>query len=421
VDRSTFQRAAGTSSTNAPETREPVLAVEGLSFAYGDHDVLRSVDFALERGGFMGIVGPNGSGKSTLLRILDGLLKPRAGQVLLQGRSLEEYKRSSVAREIAFVPQEFALEHEFSVREVVEMGRYSRRKEAGGAAVVDEVLDTLGIDHLAVRPFARLSGGERQLVVLAQALVQQPSVLLLDEPASHLDVSHQLILFERLQELNRQGLTIACVLHDLNLALNYFDSLVMLKSGQVAAYGPAEEVLSPANVEAVYGVGAYMHRHAGRVFLTFTPRVRPVGRGRVHLVCGGGTGTFLMRELSESGFSVSVGVINALDTDEITGRELGLPMAVEAAFSPISDEAYAECLGLVDAADLVLVTEVPIGQGNARNLDVIRGALAAGKRVCVVEGLTERDFTGRSAALSLAGAELVKDSGEALALIGATL
>lgn len=395
----------------------PALTLEGLSFAYGDHPVLRSVSFRVAQGDFMGIVGPNGSGKSTLLKAVDGLLRPQAGQVLLRGRPVREYGRAAVAREIAFVPQEFTLDYEFSVREVVEMGRYSRRKEAPVSAVVDEVLATLGIAHLADRPFMRLSGGERQLVVLAQALAQQPSILLLDEPASHLDVSHQLALFGHLQTLNRQGLTIVCVLHDLNLALHYFETLVMLSDGQVAGFGVAHDVLDPANLEAVYGVKAYMHHHAGRTFLTFSPRPRPTSGTRIHLICGGGTGSYLMRELTDRGFSVSAGVINALDTDEVTGRELGLPMAVEAPFSPISDEAYAECLMLIAEADVVLLTDVPIGRGNARNLDVMEAALAAGKAVWAVAGIAERDFTGRASDVSLSRVQLVDDIDEALARI----
>ena len=124
-----------------------------------------------------------------------------------------------------------------------------------------------------------------------------------------------------------------------------------------------------------------------------------------------------MRELTDRGFSVSAGVINALDTDEATGRDLGLPMAVEAAFSPISDEAYAECLSLIAEADLVLLTDVPIGRGNARNLEAMEVALAAGKAVWAVADIAERDFTGRASDVSLSGVQLVDDIDDALARI----
>ena len=208
--------------------------------------------------------------------------------------------------------------------------------------------------------------------------MQRAPLLLLDEPASALDVSHQLRLFDLLKELNADGLTVLCILHDLNLALHYFDKLIVLSDGEVAAFGPPDEVLRPEVVEAVYGVRAYLHRHAGRTYLTFSPRLRGERRGRVHLVCGGGTGAGMMRELVDAGYEVTAGVLNALDTDEETGSELGLHMAVEAPFSPVGDEAHAENLELMRAADLVVVSAVPISHGNARNVEAAREALAAG-------------------------------------------
>ena len=230
------------------------------------------------------------------------------------------------------------------------------------------------------------------MVVLAQAIVQNAGVLLLDEPAASLDVSHQLRLFDLLRQLNHDGLTVVCVLHDLNLALHYFDKLLVLSEGGAAAWGPAEEALSPAIIEAVYGVHAYVHRHAGRTYLTFSPRPRlqPQDRGRVHVVCGGGTGSQLVRDLVDRGYRVSAGTLNALDSDEVTGRELGLSMAVEAPFSPVGDSAHDENLQLMATADLVILTAVPLGHGNARNIDAVRRALAQrhaglGRRRCAGE------------------------------------
>ena len=230
--------------------------------------------------------------------------------------------------------------------------------------------------------------------MLAQALMQRAKLLLLDEPASALDVSHQLRLFDLLKELNGEGLSVLCILHDLNLAIHYFDKLLVLSEGEVAAYGPPDEVLRPEIVEAVYGVRAYLHKHAGRTYLTFSPRLRGERLGRVHLVCGGGTGAGLMRELVDAGYDVSAGVLNALDTDEETGSELGLSMAVEAPFSPVGDEAHAENLELMRAADLVMLAAVPVSHGNARNIEAVLEAAAAGTPVWAVRGVLDDDFTG---------------------------
>ena len=383
--------AGGVSPERAPG---PITELRGVSFAYDGIPALKDVSFALESGGFAGVVGPNGSGKSTLLKIVDGILACGEGDALLEGRPVDSYSRRELARAVAFVPQSFNLDFEFTAREVIEMGRYARKGLGGTQRVVEDLLDRLDIRPLANRPFPELSGGEKQMVVLAQALAQEPRLMLLDEPAAHLDVSYQLKLFDLLKSLNGEGLATLCVLHDLNLAMLYFDELLMLSGGRLVAHGVTGDVLTPETIEAIYGVRAYVHRHAGRTFLTFSPRSMGATRGRVHLICGGGTGAYLMRELVDLGFSVSAGVVNALDTDEVTGRELGLAMAAEAPFTDITDEAHEENLALARGADLVILTDVPIGTGNARNLEAFAEAARAGKSVWAVAGVEERDFCG---------------------------
>ena len=394
-----------------------LVTLRDVDFAYDERPVLRRISFDLEAGDFVGIVGPNGSGKSTLIDLIDGLQHPGAGEVLINGVPTNRFRRRQMACEVALVPQHFALDFDLSVREVVEMGSYCRGKGAESCGDAELTLARLGIPELAGRRFTELSGGEKQLVVLAQALMQHAKLLLLDEPASALDVSHQLRLFDLLKELNREGLSVLCILHDLNLAIHYFDKLLVLSDGEVAAYGPSDEVLRPEIVEAVYGVRAYLHRHAGRTYLTFSPRLRPERRGRVHLVCGGGTGAGLMRELVDAGYDVSAGVLNALDTDEETGRELGLPMAVEAPFSPIGEEADAENRELMRRADLVIVAAVPVSHGNVRNIKAVLEVAAAGTPVWAVRGVLDADFTGVTAELEPAGVEFFADDAEMLAAL----
>ncbi len=394
-----------------------LVSVRDLGFTYDVRPVLRRVSFDVDAGDFVGVVGPNGSGKSTLLDLIDGVLRATAGKILVRGKPTHTYRRRDMAREVALVPQQFALEFDLSVREVVEMGYYCRAREADAPADAGETLARLGVGGLVDRRFSELSGGEKQLVVLAQALMQQAPLLLLDEPASALDVSHQLRLFDLLKELNADGITVLCILHDLNLALHYFDKLLVLSDGEVAAFGPPDEVLRPEIIEAVYGVRAFLHRHAGRTYLTFSPRLSGERLGRVHLVCGGGTGSGLMRELVDAGYDVSAGVLNALDTDEETGRELGLRMAVEAPFSPVSDEAHAENLELMRSADLVVISAVPVSHGNARNVEAAHEALRAGTRVWVDEGVRVNDFAGVVDGLAAGGAQFFADEEALLAAV----
>ena len=388
-----------------------LVSVRDLGFTYDVRPVLRRVSFDVDGGDFVGVVGPNGSGKSTLLDLIDGVLRPTSGKILVRGKPTHTYRRRDMAREVALVPQQFALEFDLSVREVVEMGYYCRAKEADAPADAGQTLARLGVGGLVDRRFSELSGGEKQLVVLAQALMQRAQLLLLDEPASALDVSHQLRLFDLLKQLNAEGLTVLCVLHDLNLAIHYFDKLLVFSEGEVAAYGAPDEVLRPEIIEAVYGVRAFLHRHAGRTYLTFSPRLRGERLGRVHLVCGGGTGSGMMRELVDAGYDVSAGVLNALDTDEETGRELGLRMAVEAPFSPVSDETHAENLALMDRADVVIVTAIPVSHGNERNIVAVMEAAGAGKSVWAAEGVLDGDFTGITAGLARAGVRFYAGAG----------
>lgn len=395
-----------------------LVTLRDVDFAYDERPVLRHISFDLQDGDFVGIVGPNGSGKSTLIDLIDGLQHPVAGEVLINSVPTSRFRRRQMAREVALVPQHFALDFDLSVREVVEMGSYCRGKDAESCDDAELTLARLGIPELAGRRFTELSGGEKQLVVLAQALMQHAKLLLLDEPASALDVSHQLRLFDLLKELNGEGLSVLCILHDLNLAIHYFDKLLVLSDGEVAAYGPPDEVLRPEIVEAVYGVRAYLHRHAGRTYLTFSPRLRPERRGRVHLVCGGGTGAGLMRELVDAGYDVSAGVLNALDTDEETGSELGLSMAVEAPFSPVGDEAHAQNLELMRSAALVMLAAVPVSHGNARNIKAVLEVAAAGTPVWAVRGVLDGDFTGVTAELEPAGVEFFADDAGMLAALG---
>jgi len=394
-----------------------LVTVHEVDFAYDERPVLRRISFDLQAGDFVGIVGPNGSGKSTLIDLIDGLLHPTAGEVLIDGVPTRKIRRRQMAREVALVPQHFTLDFDLSVREVVEMGAYCRGKDADACADAELTLARLGVPELAGRRFTELSGGEKQLVVLAQALMQRAKLLLLDEPASALDVSHQLRLFDLLKELNGEGLSVLCILHDLNLAIHYFDKLLVLSEGEVAAYGPPDEVLRPEIVEAVYGVRAYLHKHAGRTYLTFSPRLRGERLGRVHLVCGGGTGAGLMRELVDAGYDVSAGVLNALDTDEETGSELGLSMAVEAPFSPVGDESHALNLELMRTADLVMLAAVPVSHGNARNIEAVLEAAAAGTPVWALRGVLDADFAGVTGRLEPAGVEFFADDAAMLAAL----
>ncbi len=261
----------------------PILQACGLVGGYDHADILRGVDIDLRAGEFLGIVGPNGSGKSTLMKALTGILPLRAGIVKLNDRPLAEYSAREQARWIGTVPQISIPVFPFSVREVVEMGRHphlARFASLGTAdfAAVDEAIALTDIEHLADRSIDQLSSGELQRVTIARALAQQPKILLLDEPTAHLDIGHQMDIFELLVRLkSERNLAIMCISHDLNLAAEYCDRLALFSVGQVFAMGSPTEVITEANLQSVYGtlVSVRQNPHSGQpvVLLSRAPRL----------------------------------------------------------------------------------------------------------------------------------------------------
>lgn len=248
----------------------PLLQAEALRFSYYDAPVIRGLDLTLGRGEAVGLIGPNGSGKTTLLKLACGILRPQKGRVKLAGRDLASYRRRELAQRIAMVPQELVVPFSFTVWEMVSLGRTPYARPFGGNGggddrAVEEAMELTGILPLAGRPFGELSGGERQKVIIAMALAQEPELLLLDEPTVHLDINHQVEVMELILGLNRtRGLTILSTMHDLNLAALYFDRLVLLDGGRVASHGSPQEVLSPENLARVFQARVQLHPHPTR-------------------------------------------------------------------------------------------------------------------------------------------------------------
>ena len=231
----------------------------------GGSRILRGVDLRAERGELVGVIGPNGSGKSTLLKCIYRVLKPTGGAVWLDGRTLSDYSYKESARQMAVVAQHNYYNFDFSVRDVVMMGRSPHKRALDRDNVRDHqmvarALETVGMADFAQRSFATLSGGEQQRVILARALAQDTPCLILDEPTNHLDIKYQLQLMDIVKGLDR---TVIAAIHDLNIAAMYCDRLYAVKEGRVVASGRPEEVLTPALIRAVYEVEAEVLRDGG--------------------------------------------------------------------------------------------------------------------------------------------------------------
>jgi len=270
---STVRLGAADAILSAP----PVFAARDVQFGYGGAFRLDLASFDVIEGEILGLVGPNSSGKTTLLRLLSKVHVPDRGEIRFRGRPLGDVSRVALAREVAVVPQEEPLAFSITVEELALMGRYPRaagRLFEGAEDLVSarEAMTLAGVLELGDHPVDTLAGGERQRALLARALAQEPRVLLLDEPTSHLDLLHQRHLVGLLRRLNRErGITVVFVSHDLNLAGELADRLLLLSAGRVVRLGPPREVLDEVVLEAAYGCPVWVERLA--------PSGRPVVLG----------------------------------------------------------------------------------------------------------------------------------------------
>lgn len=245
----------------------PILQLKEIDFGYGKREVLKRVSFEVQKGEIIGIIGPNGSGKTTLLKVINGLLVPRQGEMLLLGTDIRQKSRRELAALLAFVPQEFSLVFPFTVREIVMMGRYYHLgglqfEDGDDYRIVEEAMARTDTLPFAGRLINHLSGGERQRVLIARALAQQSDIMLLDEATAFLDIKYQLALFELIKKLNKDNdLTVLVVTHDINLAAQYTDRVILLRGGEIHSLGRPSEVITANNIGKVYEADVLVDRN----------------------------------------------------------------------------------------------------------------------------------------------------------------
>jgi len=414
-----------------------LLNVDGVECRYGSVKILENVSLSFKEGDFVGILGPNGSGKSTLLRSISRTLKPYKGTIFLDKNDVYSMKSVDLAKQMAIVPQESSIGFSFTALDIVLMGRNPHMKRfqmesEKDMVIVRKAMSRTNTWYLADRPINELSGGEKQRVVIARALAQEPKVLLLDEPLTHLDIINQLEIMDLVKELCiKEGLMVLSVIHDLNLAARYCNSALLLKGAKVFAAGTLDQVLTSDNIKKVFGVDALVKKS----MVTNSLYVLPLSAQKassprncgIHIICGAGSGTVIMKALVDEGYKVTAGVLNILDSDYETADILKIPTVNEAPFSPITEQTKKANLEMISKAAIVVISSVPFGYGNLSNLEAALEAVKRGIRTYVINEvpIENRDFTGGKATSLLLelkdhGAIFINHPSELPTLVNAT-
>lgn len=399
----------------------PVVRVENISVGYGDIKILEDVSLAVEEGSFIGILGPNGCGKTTFLRSLSRILEPSTGTIYIDGTDISSYETKNLAKILGCVRQETDVAFPFTAREIVLMGRHPHIGRLAPLSeedlrIADEAMATTNTSHLAGRLITELSGGERQRVLIARTLAQQPKILLLDEPTSHLDINHQLEILRLIRDLTPE-ITVIGVFHDLNIASCFCDRLILMNEGKILAAGTPAEVLTEERVRSVFQVPMLVSTHplTGKPYLIPEYGIRGGQNSKgVHVISGGGAGTGLMYALVLHGYPVTAGILAANDMDAAAAEALGLEAVVEPPFTQVTAESAEIVEGMIANASAVVLVGMPVGEGNLLNLKILP------KTKTPVYILGEcKDYTGGKAdeiirELLAAGAVRVSDSFELL-------
>lgn len=375
------------------KTLDFALEVENLNFTYKKELALKDISFSIKKGQFLSIIGPNGSGKSTLLNNLSNIENPQSGSINIYDEDINEYESKKLARTIALVPQDTFISYGFSVLDIVLMGRFPHlnrfeKESEEDFKIVNKALKKTNTFHLRDRNVNEISGGERQRVIIARALAQESEIIFLDEPTSHLDINHQIDLLNLLKQLNEErNTTIVLVIHDINLASRYSDEIILMDGGKIVSKGAPEKVVTRKNIEKTYGLNVIVEENPYTHSLYIVPLSlknsmdKDKRRGRIHVIAGGGTAGEILSKLEEKSYDISVGVINVGDSDWRLAKNLSLNIVDERAFSEISNESFKRNMKAIEKSETVIISSIPYGKGNLKNLEAAYNAVKMGKRV----------------------------------------
>ncbi|MCI7226813.1 heme ABC transporter ATP-binding protein [Blautia sp. HCP3S3_H10_1] len=383
------------------EKNKIMLSFSHAAVGYGEKMVLQDVSFQVSKGEYVALIGSNGTGKSTLIKCVSGLLPLAGGEIEICGKDSRKLKAKERARLVAVVPQSYYVDYDFTVEDIVMMGRnpyidFRHRESKEDHEIAERAMKLTKTDVFRDRPYNELSGGERQRVILARAITQQPQIILLDEPTSALDLHHQIEVMELIRDLNeKENITVMAVLHDINLASRFCSRIIILKDGKVKADGTPKQIINREEMESLYNMKLLVKNNP----LLEKPEIIPIRVMdeekvqkplRIHVICGEKGGVRLLEQLVNMGHHVSAGVLNQESDDDEICRYLEIPRIEIGPFQPVSAEDQERNLKLMEDADVVVVADIPFGEANIRNLDGLENVKG---ELYMNENIKRQDFT----------------------------
>ncbi len=359
-----------------------VLNAEQVDVGYDGGAVVSDINTSALRGQLICLLGPNGAGKSTILRTLSGHLAPLGGTVYIGGKSVTKMSENERAKKLSVVLTEKPPLHMTTARDLVSMGRsphtgfWGRLSETDEKKVL-EAMDTVGISELAERAFMGLSDGEKQKILIARALAQEPQLMILDEPTSHLDINSRIEIMNILSQLAHQkGLTIIMSIHDIDIALKTCQNVILIKDGRLLSQGTPEDTIGDRTIEGLYDI-----EKASYDTLLGNMELRNTAKPLLFIVAGAGSGIPLYRALTRNGFGFVTGILHEGDIDCRVAADMRIEVVREKPFTAVSGETFAAAEKRIGAFRCAVDTAFPLGEHNTANVRLLRAFLHNGGKL----------------------------------------
>ncbi|MFI3165226.1 MAG: ABC transporter ATP-binding protein [Bacillota bacterium] len=363
--------------------KKSFFQVENMCVGYNNKPLISEINIKLERGEILTLIGPNGSGKSTILKSITGHLQKISGDVFLCGKSMDEIERKEKATKISVVLTERITPELMTVFDIVASARYPYTNSFGMLTACDkkivwECIEKVGISDICDKDFLRISDGQRQKVMLARAICQQPEIIILDEPTSFLDIKHKIELLNILSQMAKEkNIAVIMSLHEIDIASKISDYIALIKGDKIEKFGTPDEIFTGDTIKNLYDLksGSYNHTF-GSVELA-----KPSGNADVFVYCSAGSGVSAFRHLQKAGIAFSCGVLWENESAFEVATALACEIASVSAFSKLTDLDIEKAKKMVDSCRFFLDTSPEIGEINSGICELLRYAKASGKRI----------------------------------------